>query len=370
MIYKDKIREKEFLRLAGERGVCVSIYLPTTPLTQEAQGDRIALKNLAKEAMAQAEAIADKRAIRAMEAQLLDLEHDDEFWEFQAHGLAVLVTPEKLRTYRLAHKVEPIAAVSDRFHLKPLIPALRPLSAYVLALAQKSVILYEFTPSRELHVVDVPNLPKDFSDATHRTQQRDGAPARRLQGEEGARILNTQFVRAVEKAVHAEVSGSMMPVVLVSTRETQAIYRSLNRYDLLADESIDSSPESMVEEDLKCQLVPIVSSLRQQRIQRWVDDFHRFEAASRVSTDLAAIAKLASRGQVSALLVDADAVRNGTLSSDGDLTLADQASAQTYDIIDEIVTRVLEMGGDILAVRKDDNAPVELMPIAAILRWA
>ncbi len=36
MLYKDTIREKQLLKLTAQRGVCVSIFLPTTPLTQAA----------------------------------------------------------------------------------------------------------------------------------------------------------------------------------------------------------------------------------------------------------------------------------------------------------------------------------------------
>ena len=43
---------------------CVSIYLPTSTITQEAQAGRIELKTLAAEAVAQLEAAgADRRAV-------------------------------------------------------------------------------------------------------------------------------------------------------------------------------------------------------------------------------------------------------------------------------------------------------------------
>lgn len=370
MIYRDSIREKEFLRLAAERGVCVSIFLPTTRLTQEAQGDRIQLKNLAKEALAQAETIADKRAIRDMQSHLDELEADDDFWAHQAYGLGVLVTPEKIRTYRLAYAVDSAAEVSDRFYLKPLVPALRPKSAYVLALAQKAVKFYEFTPARELVEVKVPDLLADFSDATGRTQQRDKAPARKLEGEEGHKVLLTQFLRAVEKAVRPVVSGSHVPLVLAATAELQAIYRSLNHYDLLADESFDGSPDNLPEEDLRKAMIPIVQKLRQDRVDRWVEQYEQRKNDNRAIADMATIAKLASQGQVSDLLVDADQVQYGTVGEAGALTLTDERSAESYDVIDEIMVRVMEAGGEVLAVRKGEDAPEALMPMAAVLRWA
>ena len=91
----------------------VSLYLPTTPITQHAQGDRIALKNHTGEALSQL-ADHDKREVRDIEEMLFDLVDDDIFWEFQANSLAVFVTPESLRTFRLPNRLQPLVEVSDR----------------------------------------------------------------------------------------------------------------------------------------------------------------------------------------------------------------------------------------------------------------
>jgi hypothetical protein len=370
MLYKDTIREKQFLKLAAQRGICVSIFLPTTPLTQDAQSDRIVLKNLTKEAMEQAEAIADKRQIQAMTGYLEELQEDDEFWKFQANGLAILVTPESIKTYRLAYPVEQATEVSDRFYLKPLMSALQPMSAYVLAISQKSVTLYEFTAAQQLESLDVADLPADFSEVTKRTLQRDRAPSGKLQGDEGAEILQRQFLRAVEKAVRPVVSGSNMPLILATTQEFQAMYRSLNSYDMLADKGVDGSVEGLPEEEIRQAILEIVKQLRQEHIQQWVELYYQRQSESRAIADLATIAKLAIRGQVSHLLVNADTVQYGTLSDMGEITTSKTRSAETYDVVDEIVVRVIENGGEVLGVRKTEKAPEELMPMAAVLRWA
>lgn len=370
MLYKDPLQSDEFITLARERGVCVSLYLPTTPLTQDAQADRIVLKNLGKQALEQLEAIADTRAVRSMEDMLEQLQDDDAFWSRQAHGLGVLLTPDRIRTYRLAYSVEEAAEVSDRFHLKPLVPTLRPQSAWVLAISQKSVNLYEFTPSQELVDHPVPDMPKDFSDATGRTLQRDRAPSGKLSGDEGHKVLQTQFIRAVEAAVRAVVRGSGVPLLLASTSELQAIYRSLNHYDLLATASVEGSVENLPVEDLRQSVLPLVHELRQARIDEWIGRYEQYKNDNRAISDLASIARLASQGQVASLLVDADAVQYGVIDPDGSLKLSEHRSAATYDLLDDVTARVMEQGGDVLVLRKHEQAPPELSPIAAILRWA
>jgi hypothetical protein len=57
MLYVDIPSLADLKSLAAHRDddICVSIYLPTTPVSQETVGDRIELKNLAKEALRQLE---------------------------------------------------------------------------------------------------------------------------------------------------------------------------------------------------------------------------------------------------------------------------------------------------------------------------
>src|ERR1700722_8301822 len=165
MLHIDIPTLPEFKALASVKSdACVSIYLPTSPLHQDAGLNRIAFKDLAKEALSQLkEAGLDKRRRAALEEQLCPLigavqdnpddnkfryrEHDplkkiDEFWRAQANGLAVLATPKMLRTFRLPDRPKPLCEVADRFHLTPLIRAMTsPHDVFVLALAEESVRL-------------------------------------------------------------------------------------------------------------------------------------------------------------------------------------------------------------------------------------
>src|SRR3546814_5065916 len=98
MLYVDMPTSADIVALTAQRGeACVSIYLRTTPLTQETKADRIELKNLTRHAIEQLqEAGVDKRRTANVAEQLDDLIDDDEFWRFQAHSPAILAPPENL----------------------------------------------------------------------------------------------------------------------------------------------------------------------------------------------------------------------------------------------------------------------------------
>src|SRR5215813_9633983 len=95
-MYIDIPSRSDIERLIAIRApACVSIYVRTTPLTQEAQKDRIELKNFGRSALDQLRAHdIDKRTVAVIDESIGDLVDDDEFWRFQANSLAVLATSD------------------------------------------------------------------------------------------------------------------------------------------------------------------------------------------------------------------------------------------------------------------------------------
>lgn len=71
-MYVDIPTAAEFRALAERRAdACVSIYLPTTPLTQNTDASRIELRNLSRDATQQLRRSAfDKRRLSTLEQEL------------------------------------------------------------------------------------------------------------------------------------------------------------------------------------------------------------------------------------------------------------------------------------------------------------
>src|SRR5258707_8553202 len=245
MLYVDIPSVADMKSLAAHRDdICVWIYLPTTPVSQETAGDRIELKNLAKEALRQLEtANTDKRRVAALMEHLDDLVDDDEFWRFQAHSLAVLATPDNVRTFRVPNALAKIVEVSDRFHLKPLLRAIAfPNTCYVLALAEGAVRVIQVSADLPPAVVRVDGVPKDAASAVGRASVNDRSPSGRIQGSEGQKVLLRQFARKIDHALRGLLTGSDIPLVLAASEPLASIYRSVNTYTHLATAGIDGSP--------------------------------------------------------------------------------------------------------------------------------
>ncbi|WJR77645.1 hypothetical protein [Bradyrhizobium sp. NP1] len=372
MLYVDIPSLADVKSLAAHRGdICASLYLPTTPVTREVAGDRIELKNLAKEALRQLDAAkADPRRVAALMEHLDDLVDDDEFWRFQARSLAVLATPDNVRTFRVPNALVAMVEVSDRFHLKPLLRAIAfPNTCLVLALAEGAVRVIEVSADLPPAVVKVDGLPKDAASAVGRSTVNDRSPSGRIQGSEGQKVLLRQFARKVDHALRGLLTGSDIPLVLAAVEPLLSIYRSVNTYAHLIAAGIDGSPVYSTDAQLADRARALLDGLYRDEIGQWKKLFAVRESEGRATADIAQAARAATFGAVDSMLVDIDEVIPGAVDEkDGAVTFAKAAGAGNYGVVDEIASRVIRSGGRILGVRKADIPGGK--SLAAILRYA
>jgi hypothetical protein len=379
---------KALERIKGE--ACVSLYLPTSPLVENIQANRIAFKDLAKKALAQLkEAGVDKRKISAFEQRFDHLAGDDHdvqdedkirklqrakpdpietFWHTQASGLAVLSTPDMLQMFRLPDPPKPLAEVANRLHLTPLIRAMTSRhDIFVLALAEESVRLVHayttFPPQR----LQIPDLPRNAEEATRRPSFHVRAPRRRLQNLEGEKVLLHKYVRQVEHAIASALAGLNTPLVLAAEEPLASMFRSLNTYPRLADETIEGNPDLKTDAELEDVAIPILDRLYSRELQAVIALYDQLKPR-RATTDVSYAAHAATAGAIEQLLVDLDAVVPGLVSNiDGSVIYSASDDAETYSVVDEVARRALCRGARVLAARREELP--DRAPLAAILRY-
>lgn len=370
MLYVDIPTSADLKALASHRGdICASIYLQTTPVSRETSADRIELKNLAKQAVQQLEeAGADKRRVAALAEHLDDLVDDDEFWRFQAHSLAILATPDNIRTFRVPNALSPMVEVSDRFHLKPLLRAMTFANAcYVLALAEGAVRLIEVSADLPAATIKVDGMPKDAAGAVRRASVNDRSPSGRIHGSEGQKVLLRQFARRVDAALRSLLAGSDIPLVLAAAQPLAAIYRSVNTYSHVASATIAGSPELLTDAQLAERARTVLDGLYRDEIAAVANLFESRSKHGQATTDIAQAARAATYGAVEIMIMDIDEVVDGRIDEAGSVTFAEQAGADTYGVVDEIARRVIMSGGRVLGVRRIDIPDGN--SLAAILRY-
>jgi hypothetical protein len=232
--------------------------LPTTPITPDSDEDRLRFRALGEEAISQLEAAGTERfAIETLAEAFAALVDDDDVWRFQARSLVVFATPENLVTYRLPTSVEPLVAVSDRFHLKPLLRATSfGNSGYVLALADGGVRLIK--------------VSADLPAAT------------------------------VKLALRDHLSGQGLPLVLAAVESLGAIYRSVNTYPHLVSAGLKGSPEHRSDGELAQSARPVFDAINSQRLADWREVFGQRPNEGRASSDVTQVARAATFEAVAA----------------------------------------------------------------------
>lgn len=370
MLHVDIPTVAELRDLATRRhAASVSLYLATTPETQHIGQARTRLGQLLKEAEAQLEAAGSaKRTIWPISEQVNDLIDDDAFWERQANGLGLLVTPERLISFRLPTRLIDLVQVSDRFHLKPLMRATSfPQSAFVLALEENRVRVIEVSGDLAPVEVKIDGMPRDAAAVAKTANVNSRSASGRIQGDEGQNVRLRQYVRRVNEALRPFLAGRDEPLILAASDPMRSYFRSVCSYSRLAAEAIESSPARLTVSDLAAGARLILDRLHADRMAETRALYNSRERAGRATTDVAQAARAATIGAVDVLMVDIDEVLPGSVDDEGAVTFAEGSGADSYGVIDEIAGRVLLSGGTVMGARTAD------LPgntgLAAILRY-
>lgn len=372
MLYVDIPTTAEVGTLVAARGTAmITIYLKTTPETQHIDAARTRLKQLTNDAVAQLEAAGvAKRTIWPIEEHLHDLMDDDEFWRVQANSLALFVTPDTLRSYRLPNHLTEMVQVSDRFHLKPLLRAVSmPQHAFILALAENEIRVIELLGDQPAQELRVANMPKDAASAVGTASVNSRNYSGRQGSGEGQKHHLRTYCRQIDAALRGLLSGRHEPLILVATEPLLSLYRSINTYPHLAPHAVETSPVRIPAHELGAEARKIVDELNAQSVAEFGALYSARENEGRATTQVARAARAATFGAVDTLLVDMDTVVPGVVDeTTGEVSFDDESSAVTYGVIDEIAGRVISHGGKVIAVRRADIP--QQAELAAVLRYA
>jgi hypothetical protein len=372
MLHIDIPNHDDIRCLSAYRGPnCLTVYMPTSPVTSATDADRILFRNLVRDGVEQLRAAgASREDLEAIEEAMDDLNVDIPFWAYQANSLALFITPDHVTTFRLPNNLEPFVDTGDRFYLKPLLRSVTvPQSAFVLALAQGGVRLIEVSNDLPPYDVAVADLPVDLETAVPETPLADKMPRGSEDGRMPSKIRMQQYARKVDRALRGFLPRGDTPLILAATRPLDSIFRAVNSYPYLLDEGFRGNPEKISEHDLAAETRSVLDELFAHKMAALRDRFAVREEQGLATTDVAYVARAATFGAVATVMVDIDAIVPGTLDEEtGAVTHAPEGDATTYGVVDEIARRTIATGGEVLALRSED------MPngaqVAAILRFA
>jgi Bacterial archaeo-eukaryotic release factor family 11 len=175
------------------------------------------------------------------------------------------------------------------------------------------------------------------------------------------------LARQVDGALRPVVTGSGIPLVLAAADPLASTYRSVNSYPHLAAATIEGNPEAMTEAQLGERARAVLYGIYRDELTAWRTLFEARANQGRATTDVAQAARAATVGAVDSMLMDIDETLPGRIATDGAVVFAEQPTATTYDLVDEIAARVITTGGRVIGVRKAEIP--RAAALAAMLRY-
>ena len=370
------------LLMAVHKGPCVSVFMPMHRSGPETQQDPIRLKNLIREA----EERLIARGLRTPEAkELLEpaerLLRDGLFRQHQSDGLAMFLSLGVFHYYLLPFVFEELVIVTDRFHIKPLLPLLSGDGRYfVLALSQNKIRLLQSThySVSELDVADVPeNLAETLrDDDSWKDLQMHSA----LSGGQGTFSSVThgsevdskenikRYFRRIDKGLHEFLRNERAPLVLAGVDYLHPIYKEVNSYPHLMDEGIAGNPERLSAGELHERTWTIVKPYFQKAQQEAVNRYKEFASSGRASNRVRKIILAASHGRIELLFAIPDLQQWGTFDPGTDeIHLHKKEKTGDEDLLEFAAIQTLLNGGTVYMVGAEKMPDTD--PLAAVFRY-
>ncbi|HVF58678.1 MAG TPA: hypothetical protein VNJ70_02525 [Thermoanaerobaculia bacterium] len=371
-------------------GPCISIFLPTARAGAETQQNPIRWKNLLRAAEEQ---LAERGLRRPEIEELLEplraLQDDADFWQHQSEGLAAFRAPDLVRVHRLPLRFDELAAVEDRFHLKPVFPLFDGDGRFfVLAIAMHDIRLFEGSrwSVEEVDLKDVPRSieeavggalgqkPLAFAQSGPGARVSHGAPGFHSHGasEDDTKTALFQFFKRVDNGIQELPIDRNAPLVLAGVDYLLPIYREATQHPHLVPEGVLGNPEILRPEELHAAAWKLVEPLFLERRRRLTERYGELSGTGRATGDLEEVVGAAHDGRVDTLFTSVGARCWGSwdpeerkVELDGH---GDAPSPGSEDLCDLAATQTFLHGGEVFAV-PGEEVPAEGAPLAAIFRW-
>lgn len=359
-------------------GPCVSLYLPTDPGITH---NLVRYKNLLREAETRLARTGLSEADLCKFMRPADrLEEEGDFWAHPEAGMAVFLSANHFRAYRLPVPFPETVALAEEFLIRPLLPLLTDGARFlILALSHNDVRLIEATRDSAFSV-EIEGMPKSLAEAMrfdegerqlqfHST--RRGGPAMYHghgadREDEKEQLL--RFFRQVDRALHSRLREERVPLLLAGVDYLLPIYREANTYPHLMDLGVFGNPDRLRAEELQCRAWPLVQPLFETARQEAFDRYHRLMGTGLATNHIEEILPAVCAGRVETLFVapsgslwgcyapGSNQVTPHPAPQDGDTELVNYAAIQA-----------ILHGGTLYA--SAPNGTLGAPPIAALLRY-
>jgi hypothetical protein len=355
---------------------CLSLYQPTFRQFPDSQQNVVRYRNLLRElekALKEKHRDVDSAALMQPYLRLLD---DGEFWAHPQDGIAVFAAPGFFHVEKIQRRVPELVVVNDHVYVKPLVRVFQSEDTYqILALDREEIRMYQGDRYVLDEIVMAPSVPRTIEEAlgprvTLQGTDRKGtvgtgmgatstgiATAAQFHGHGSKNDDEPQndierFFRVVDRAVtEAHSKPSTFPLILAALPEYHSRFHGVSHNPYLLDEGIPINADAHGVERLRGAAWRVMEPRYHARLTQLLDMYHAAKARGQATDDLTHALEFATDARVGTLLVEDDRRMPGHV--EGRMPRhASPDEAGAGDILDDLAERVLNTGGQVIAVPK------------------
>jgi hypothetical protein len=354
----------------------VSIYIPTHVGGPGIQQNPIRLSNAVKDAANQLDAAGLKSGdIEGLLAEVNAKTVEAPFWRNQGRGLAAFVDETETRWVKLPETPPELTVVAERYHVRPLIQALRDENwCYLLAVTRDEASFYNVRKG-EIIKVNVEGMPAGLDEIRQRTdfepdlgfhhrdrgKQVGGADRPKFDAlgespDDYEDVLLEQYVKRVAKGIDHHLARASAPLVLAAKPRELGRLRQELGYRNIAQEDIQKDPQALGEGGLHRATWEIAEPLLEQRRDTALKNLR-----ARLATGVAPgsdnpeeLLRAAGEGKVEAVFLDPDRTMWGRWDEERQrMERSDEAGPGNEDLLNLLAVKTLGQGGEVFSLPED-----------------
>jgi hypothetical protein len=370
---------REDLRILNEKqkDVCVSIYMPSHHAGPEIQQDPIRLRNL----LTEAQRSLVERGLRSPEAGKLlgpavDILKEVFFWRYQSNGLALFISPDFFRSYRLPIAFQEEVVISDRFHLKPVFPLFSGDGKfYILSLSLNEVKIFEGS-RHSVGELDLERVPGSLGELLknnefekqlqfHTASWAHGGRESLFHGHgvgiDDVKVNIKRFFQAIDKGLHELLREERAPLIVAGVDYLVPIFREASSYAYLTTEGISGNPEELHEKELHSRAWKVLEPYFHEAREEAVAKYRRMAGTGLASHDLRVIVPAAYQGRIESLFIAKGGRQWGSFDPVSyEIKLNEEAKPGDEDLLDMAALQSFLNAGTVYTVNPaqmpDDSA--------------
>jgi hypothetical protein len=386
---------------------CVSIFIPTVRPGNEVQQNPKRFKHMLDDAERRLiETGVRTAAARGLLQPARDLLADSHFWNQQKDGLAVFLGPagegaavtsaSPPLVYRLPVAVPELAVVGERFHVRPLLPAIWPdVTYHILALSLRGARLLR-ARRFEVERLELKNVPAGIDDIVRfvdaekqrqvHTGERRGPRASGVfhghgegRADEEERVW--EYARSVARGVHERLladgygersvramrgapagdgRGHWAPLVLAGVEHLRGLYREAHATVAggavaLLEQGIDGSPDRLTDGELHERAWPLVAPLADLQVGEALTRWAEADGRNDVPRDVHGILVAGLQGRVETLFVAHECMQWGRFDeTTARISLHDARRGGDEELLGRAAALTVRGGGIVYTLPEQD----------------